>query len=163
MNKSERFEEIINRHRGILSKVAGLYCRNEDDRQDLVQEILVQLWRAFDGYDSTYKYSTWIYRISLNVAISFYRKSAAKKNQTVPLETEEISVSMPENDENEKRLSLLEKFIGELKELDKALMMLVLEEKSHKEIAEILGISVSNVSTKISRIKENLKQRFEVN
>lgn len=155
------FEEVIGQHRGILSKVANIYCRNEEDKKDLAQEIMIQLWRSFDKYDSNYKYSTWIYRISLNVAISFYRKNSAKKNQTVSLETEEIPVSMPERSKTENRLLLLEKFISELKELDKALMLLHLEGKNHKDIAEILGISVSNVSTKINRIKEKLKQKFE--
>ncbi len=160
MDKDNSFEQVISQHRGILWKVANLYCQNEEDRKDVVQEMLIQLWRAFDKYDSNFKYSTWIYRIALNVAISFYRKNSAKENRTTTLETEEIAVSPAEISETENRLSLLEKFISELKELDKALMLLYLEEKSHKEIAEILGISTSNVATKINRIKENLKRRF---
>lgn len=161
MDKINLFEEVIGQHRGILLKVANIYCQNEEDKKDLMQEIMIQLWRSFDKYDQKYKYSTWIYRISLNVAISFFRKNSAKKNQTVALETEEIPVSMPENSETENNLLLLEKFISELKELDKALMLLYLEEKNHKEIADILGISASNVSTKINRIKEKLKEKFE--
>lgn len=160
MNRTDSFEEVIGRHRGILLKVANIYCQNEEDKKDLVQEIMIQLWRAFDKYDQKYKFSTWIYRISLNVAISFYRKNSAKKYQTVALGDEEVPSPMPDNSETESNLLLLEKFIGELKELDKALMLLYLEGKNHKEIADILGISASNVSTKISRIKETLKENF---
>lgn len=160
MNNSKLFEEVIGQHQGILSKIVNIYCQNKEDKKDLTQEIMIQLWRSFDKYDPNYKHSTWIYRIALNVAISFYRKNSAKKNRTVALETEEIPVSLTEHSETESRLLLLEKFIGELKELDKALILLYLEEKSHREIAEILGVSVSNVSTKINRIKENLKRRF---
>jgi RNA polymerase sigma-70 factor (ECF subfamily) len=161
METSESFEDVVQRHQGIIYKVANLYCRNEADKQDLVQEILVQLWRSFDKYDNSYKYSTWIYRIALNVAISFYRKVSAKKNQTVPLEETQIVLYAPPTTESNGQLLLLEKFINELKELDKALMLLYLEEKSHKQISDILGISASNVSTKINRIKEKLKEKFE--
>lgn len=161
MDRTDSFEEVIGRHQGILLKVANIYCQNEEDKKDLVQEIMIQLWRAFDKYDQKYKYSTWIYRISLNVAISFYRKHAAKKNQTVALGDEEIPSSIPDISETENHLLLLEKLVGELKELDKALMLLSLEGKKHKEIADILGISASNVSTKLSRIKEKLKENFK--
>ncbi len=160
MNKDNSFEQIISQHQGILWKVANLYCQNEEDRKDVVQEMQIQLWHSFDKYDSNFKHSTWIYRIALNVAISFYRKNSVKENRTTTLENEEIAVSPAEISETENHLSLLEKFISELKELDKALMLLYLEEKSHSEIAEILGISTSNVATKINRIKENLKRRF---
>lgn len=160
MDTSESFEDIIERHKGILYKVVNLYCPNEEDKKDLMQEILIQLWRSFDKYDETYKYSTWIYRIALNVAISFYRKIIAKKNRTVPLERIEVSVLQPELSGYDAQLKLLETFIGEFKELDKALMLLYLEEKSHLEIAEVLGISTSNVATKIGRLKEKLKEKF---
>lgn len=160
MDKDQKFQEIIGQHQGILFKVARIYCQTDEDRKDLVQEILFQLWKSFDKYDSRFKYSTWIYRIALNVAISFYRKNSAKKEKSAAIEEAENVVVTTELDEGDTRLVLLEKFIGELKELDKALMMLYLADKSHQEIAEILGISASNVSTKIGRIKEKLKQKF---
>lgn len=160
MDKDEKFQEVIGQHKGILSKVARLYCQTDEDRKDLVQEMLFQIWRSFDKYDDRFKYSTWIYRIALNVAISFYRKNSAKKAQTAAIEEAENIVISVELAESDNRLSLLEEFIIELKELDKALIMLYLEEKSHQEISEILGISTSNVATKVGRIKEKLKQRF---
>lgn len=160
MEKDQIFQEVIGQHQGILYKVANLYCQTEEDRKDVMQETLFQLWRSFDKYDNRFKYSTWIYRIAINVAISFYRKNSVKRDQTTAIEEAENIVIAPELDETDSRLVLLERFISELKELDKALMVLYLEEKSHQEISEILGISTSNVSTKIGRIKEKLKQKF---
>lgn len=135
------------------------YCRDETDRQDLMQEILVRVWQALPTYNYHFKLSTWLYRIALNVAISFYRKNVGRQAKTFALP--EQMPQMPEAEtEKAQQLQMLEMFIQELKELDKALMLLYLEDKSHAEIADILGISVSNVGTKIGRIKEKLKQRF---
>lgn len=164
MNKADRselFVSLVQTHKGILYKVAGLYCKNEQDRKDLVQEIIVQLWRSFDRYDEQYRHSTWIYRIALNVAISFYRKESSRKKIAGPL-TEGI-IHFSGNDAAEEKdsdLGMLQEVIAGLKELDKALMLLYLEEKSHKEIARIMGISETNVATKINRIKQVLKQKI---
>lgn len=158
--KSKQFQALIEQHKGILFKVARTYCQDEEDRQDLIQEISIQIWHSFDRYNSKYKISTWLYRISLNVAISFYRKNAKRQNRTIPLNEHISEIKEVENTEKEEQLSLLEHFINELNDLDKALMLLYLEDKSHAELADILGISQSNVGTKIGRIKEKLKKRF---
>lgn len=163
MGKQEQqqyFQQIIAQHQGILFKVARTYCQNENDRDDLVQEMIIQIWRSLDRYDKSCNLSTWLYRISLNVAISFYRKSSARPKHYVMPGTETDQISANDQAENESQLNQLEQFINELKELDKALMLLYLEEKSHAEIAAILGISTSNVGTKIGRIKEQLRKRF---
>lgn len=154
------FTQLIEQNKGIIYKVARSYGKNEDDKSDLFQEIVLQLWRAFDRYDDRYKLSTWMYRIALNVAISFYRKERGKA-ELLPL-TEGMTEIADEtqNAEVEANINLLQQFINELKELDKALMILYLESKSYKEMADILGISETNVATKISRIKEQLKQKF---
>ena len=163
MDKQEQqqlFEDIIEQHKGILFKVARAYCPNEEDRQDLIQEMMIQIWLSIHKYNDQYKISTWLYRISLNVAISFYRKSSTRAKKYTGL-NEEMAVTLVEDkSEKEQQLNLLEQFISELKELDKALMILYLEDKSHAEIAGILGMSVSNVGTKTGRIKEKLKTRF---
>ena len=159
--KSNQFLSVIQSNKGIIYKVANSYCKNASDRQDLVQEIMVQLWKSFDKYTDQYKYSTWMYRIALNVAISFYRKETRRKQVTNPLS--EGILNYVENDvagEIEDNIKILQQFISELKVLDKALMLLYLEEKSQKEIAEIIGISETNVATKIGRIKILLKQKF---
>jgi len=163
MDKQEQqhlFESIMEQHKGILFKVARAYCLDEEDRQDLIQEMMIQIWQSIHKYDEQYKISTWLYRISLNVAISFYRKSSTRAKKYTELNEQTVEALDEDKSENERQLKLLQHFITELKEIDKALMILYLEDKSHAEIAEIVGISVSNVGTKLGRIKENLKTRF---
>jgi len=159
--KSNRFLSVIETNKGIIYKITNSYCKDAEDRKDLIQEIISQLWKSFDNYSEQYKYSTWIYRIALNVAISFYRKENRRKAITNPLSEGVFSFAdLHENTETESNLGFLQQFISELKDLDKALLLLYLEEKSHKEIAEIIGISETNVATKIGRIKLLLKQKF---
>lgn len=154
------FESTIEQHKGILFKVARSYCPDEEDRQDLIQEMMIQIWQSIHKYNDQYKISTWLYRISLNVAISFYRKSSTRAKKFTDLNEQVMKNPVENKSETERHLNLLEQFISELKEIDKALMILYLEDKSHTEIAEILGISVSNVGTKVGRIKKQLKTRF---
>lgn len=162
MKKEDKFLSVIDSHKGILYKVANNYCKNSEDRKDLIQEIIYQLWKGFDNYNPQFQYSTWIYRISLNVAISFYRKQRTITQNKVDIDDSLLVVSeILFNQETEDNLNLLQQFISELKEIDKAIMLLYLEQKSHKEIAEIIGISESNVGTKVSRIKMLLTQKFK--
>lgn len=158
---ADEFLEVIEAHKGILYKIARLYCKEADDRDDLVQEMIIQLWKSFSRYDSQYKYSTWIYRICLNVAISFYRKESNRKEMAHPY-TEAIlhfRGADPLEDRGEE-IHQLYRFISELREMDKALILLYLDEKSYKEIAEIIGLTETNVATKLNRIKAQLKQKF---
>jgi RNA polymerase sigma factor (sigma-70 family) len=161
LNKEKEFVEVIEAHKNLLYKIANTYCQDSQDQNDLVQDIILQIWQSFDKYNDQYKYSTWIYRIALNVAINFYKKEKRKKDILHPISKRIFNIteaSFPL--EQDERAQWLQKFISELKELDKALIILYLEEKSHQEIAEIMGISETNVSTKIGRIKANLKQKF---
>lgn len=163
MNKQEQqkfFKEVIEQHKGILFKVARVYCPNEVDRQDLIQEIMIQVWQSVHKYNDQFKITTWLYRISLNVAISFYRKNTTRANRFTVLNEQTTEILTEDKAETEQQLNLLEQFISELKELDKVLILLYLEDKTHTEIAEILGLSVSNVGTKVVRIKEKLKICF---
>ncbi len=160
VNTKEQFAQLIENNKGIIYKVARLYAKNQDDRDDIFEEIVVQLWGAFDRYNDQYKLSTWMYRIALNVAISFYRKERRRTEHHLPITLHPVEIAEESNTELEDNISLLQQFINELKELDKALMILYLESKSYKEIAEILGITETNVATKISRVKEQLKQKF---
>jgi RNA polymerase sigma-70 factor (ECF subfamily) len=152
-----QFAELLERHRGIVFKVAATYCRNAADREDVAQEIVTQLWRAFPKYDATRTFSTWMYRIALNVAISFVRSNTLRERHTVALDethdVEDASAAAPEQDE---RIKLLHAFIDRLDALNRALLLLYLDDRSHRDIAAILGITETNVATKISR----LKQRF---
>ncbi len=156
------FLTLLNDHKGIIYKIANAYGHRPEDREDLVQEITLQAWRSYPRYDSTYKVSTWLYRIALNVAISWFRKKDVRQKRELALEgkIEQRVDDSSADDEKEENLQTLHRFIGELKVLDKALMLLYLEDKSYEEIAEILHVSKTNVATKISRIKQKLKQRF---
>ncbi len=158
--KNESFQKLILQHKGILFNVARTYCQDEEDRQDLIQEMMIQIWQSFHKYNDKFKVSTWLYRISINVAISFYRKDSVRKKYSIPFDEQIFKINDDEEIEKKQQLNLLEQFIGELKEFDKAVILLYLEDKSHAEIADILGISVSNVGTKVGRIKDKLKHRF---
>lgn len=154
------FTQLIETNKRIIFKVCNSYCRNASDREDLAQEIIFQLWKSWSSFNHSVQLSTWMYRIALNVAISFYRRER-KTTDTVLMGEHVIEMA----DENldaglETNLGLLQQFINELRPLDKALLLLYLEEKQQKEIAEIMGISLSNVATKIGRIKELLRQKF---
>jgi RNA polymerase sigma factor (sigma-70 family) len=161
MNDAE-FLQLIRDNKGILFKISNSYCRNRDDREDLMQEIIYQLWKSAESFDNNRKFSTWMYRIALNVAISFYRQQRRSGLHFAfggELHLMELADHPPETDTDEK-IGLLQQFISEQNELDKALMILYLEERPYREIAEILGITETNVATKLSRIKGRLKQHF---
>ena len=163
-NKKDKFLTTLDTHKKIIYKVVNSYCNNKEDRKDLEQEIIIQLWNSFDKFNAEYKYSTWMYRIALNVAISFYRKE--KKwlviNDFYKEDSIYIIADENKNDtELDDNIKLLREFINSLNELNKALMLLYLEEKPYDEIAEILGISKTNVATKISRLKLKLKKNFK--
>ena len=158
MNPTDLLQRIQD-NKGILYKISNSYCRNAGDREDLMQEMVYQLWRSGQRFDETQKFSTWMYRIALNVAISFYRK-ASRSGVTVALDAEAHFDDGRSNEVLEERIEVLTQFVRELNELDKALMILYLEERPYREIAEILGISETNVATKLSRIKGRLRQKF---
>ena len=161
VDKSEFFLSVIETNKGIIYKVANLYCKDTEDRKDLVQEIVLKLWKSFESYNEQFKHSTWIYRVALNAAISFYRKEKLRKEINNPFSENLFNIAdFADNKQIEQSTLFLNQFISELKELDKALMLLYLEEKSHKEMAEIIGITETNVATKIGRIKAILKQKF---
>jgi len=157
----EAFQQIIEENKGIVYKIGNSYCKSEEDRKDLIQEIIFQLWKSYPTYNDQYALSTWIYRIALNTAISFYRRSSVRKKTFVPFpekvkQTKEDGKGFNWSEE----VDMLYKFINELKELDRALMLLYLEEKSYQEMAEILGITKTNIATRINRIKKKLKKKF---
>lgn len=160
-DKSTIFINIIEAHKGIIYKITNSYCKDDEDRNDLVQEIVLRLWKAFENYNDEFKHSTWIYRIALNTAISNYRKEKVKEKHIVKHAAPIFEVSDTSNTaEKEQNYLLLLQFVSELKELDRALILLYFEEKSYKEISEILGISETNVGTRMGRIKIFLKEKF---
>ena len=161
LSDDKDFLGILDQHKRIIFKICNSYCRNPESRKDLVQEVVIQLWKSYPKYDPQYKISTWIYRIALNVAISFYRREEKFKRHNPVSEALIVFKDDPEsNDEVENNLRLLQAFINELKEIDKAIILLYLDDKPYREIAEITGFTETNVATKINRIKEKLRTNF---
>lgn len=153
------FQELIERHRRIVFKVANIYARQAEDRADLAQEIVAHCWRAFAGYDPQRPFSTWLYRIALNVAISFGRGARLRDAHALALDEDlhdiAIEDAAPESDE---RVRALYRVIDCLDPLNRALLLLYLDEHSYRDIAEILGITETNVATKIARLKQRLRE-----
>lgn len=160
----DEFLKILEKHKGIIFKVVNVYCHDKKDQEDLVQEVIIQLWKNLEKYNEKYKWSTWIYRIALNVSISQYRRISARTKYETPMSESfvEISESDEAENESEENIKLLQQYIDQLNELNKALMILYLDGKSYGEIAGILDITPSNVSTKINRIKKKLKRQFKI-
>ena len=159
-DRQQAFGTLLQRHAGIVFKVANTYARLPEDRADLAQEIAAQLWRAWPKYDPTRSASTWMYRVALNVAISHVREqSVRQRHDAVPLDDDlhDMADSSATDHENENHLRLLQAFIARQPPLDRALLLLYLDERPQREIAEILGISEANVSTKIGRLKQCLR------
>ena len=159
-NRADRFVSLLDENRKILYKIAGTYAHESSDRQDLVQEMVVQLWRSFDRYDAGARFSTWMYRIALNVAISWFRAESRNERRFVPAGEAilEVATAPAESKELEDGLRVLWQAIDGLDPLDRALVVLYLDGQSHEAIAEVLGISSTNVGTKINRIKTRLRR-----
>ena len=152
----EAFIRLVDEHRGMLYKVCRMYCNNIQDRQDLFQEIIIQLWRSWPAFRGEARFGTWLYRIALNTAISGLRKKRTKivAAGTEFPELQDIQYSA----EKEEQLQQLYAAIGRLTEVEKALTMLYLEDKSYQDMEEILGISQNNLRVKMNRIKEKLRK-----
>lgn len=162
VDDEEIFLRLVEQHRGIIGKVAAGYSRTVADRHDLSQEIMLQLWKAYPRYSPERLFSTWMYRIALNVAISFLRRNTRPDRQTIPLdEVDREFVDENAADlETDERVALLQRVIATLEPLNRALLLLYLDDHSYRDIASILGITETNVATKLSRLKERLRQNL---
>lgn len=160
----ETFEEILNKNKGIIFRIVNYYCKNADDKKDLEQEILIQIWLSYKKYNDEFAWSTFIYRIALNVSIGFYKKQKRRKDKFINVN---LFIETHLQDETplviDDDLRVLNEFIFQLNDINKALMILYLQEKSYAEIGLILGISETNISTKINRLKIQLKEYFKKN
>lgn len=155
---NKEFVLMIQQNERIIYKVASFYADTENPISDLYQEIVLNLWKGYPSFRGESKYSTWMYRIALNTCISFFRRKKVRPNylENVP----DITDSVDNEDEQIKELYCL---INKLGKIEKALVLLYLDDKSYKEISEITGISLTNVATRISRIKEKLRQMSNIN
>jgi RNA polymerase sigma factor (sigma-70 family) len=155
------FIEVLKRHGNLIHQICYSYCQTPDLRKDLQQEILIQLWRSLQRFDGGVKLSTWVYKIGLNVAISFQRKESKYRREIgiddckAVLEVQQDSVA------DREEIRYLYSFISKLSALEKGLVLLYLDGYPYKEISEIIGISETNVSTKVSRIKKALRLEFD--
>jgi RNA polymerase sigma-70 factor, ECF subfamily len=158
----DQFLKLLERHGGIIRKVAAGYTRTSADRHDLMQEIRLQLWRAYPRYSPERPFSTWMYRIALNVAISFLRAHSSPRRQPIPLEQCGVDLideraSVPDSDE---RVTALQRVIELFDPLNRAVLLLYLDERSYREIAEIVGLSETNVATKLARLKDRIRREL---
>ena len=156
MTKEEAFTNMIKKNEGVIFKITSIYASGQYNRQDLYQEIVYQLWKSFDSFRQESKRGTWLYRVALNTAITQNRRSK-KRGHEVPIDQTIMRKVDSKDTLLEERLKELYTQIEKLNVLEKGVILLYLEGKSYEEIAEIMGLSTSNVGTKLSRIREKLK------
>ncbi|MEO6135966.1 MAG: RNA polymerase sigma factor [Ginsengibacter sp.] len=159
MDKTKLFLTALEDNKGLVFKIASVYTNSIDDRNDLAQEIIYQFWKSFDTFREQSSVSTWLYRLAMNVAI-YHLKTGKRKIQLVPLDEQIINFQKVENYELDEKWLVLKQHIDKLNLLDKGIVILYLEDKSYEEIGQIIGISASNVGTKLSRIKQKLKKQI---
>ncbi len=150
------FLEKVYKSQGVLYRICSVYTRNKEDWNDLWQEILLQLWRSFPSFQEKSSFSTWMYRVALNTALMHQRKKRTWFSTS--LEKETLANAEYPSSHQKEEVQILYECIQKLSQLDRAIILLKLEQKSYKEIAEITGFSESNVSVRILRIKNKLRQ-----
>ncbi len=159
VNRNDLFIPTIKEHEKLIYKIASVYTNCVEDRNDLEQDIIYQLWKSFETFSEKSGISTWIYKVAMNTAIH-HLKINKRKIVTVPLEEQLLDFYEPDNSVAEDKWKVFKQHIDELNLLDKGIVILYLENKSYEEISKIIGISVSNVGTRLNRIKEKIKQQI---
>jgi RNA polymerase sigma-70 factor, ECF subfamily len=154
--EEKKFVDLINQHQGLIHKVCIMYENDPDVRNDLFQEIVLQLWKSFSSFRGEAKITTWMYRIALNTAISGFRKDT-RKVKTEDLNDAHFNIS-ERPDDREENFQKLQWAIRQLSEIDRAMIMMALEEVPYEEIAETVGISQNNVRVRMNRIREKLRK-----
>ncbi len=155
-SKEQQFLTLLEKHKGILHKVARMYMDNAEDREDLHQEIIIQLWKSYDSFRSGSEFSTWMYRVAVNTAITSFKK---EKSRTERFSSDEVTdvASEEYNQEKDHQLELFYKAVQGLNPVEKALIFYFMEGLSHKETGLNLGLSEVNVRVKLNRTKEKLQ------
>ena len=153
----KEFIQIITDNQGIIHKVCSIYCDLEEDRRDLFQEIIVQLWKSYSSFRNESKFSTWMYRVALNTAITSFKKDKRQPDKTgISFETLQVAEEIYDN-QTEEQIRLLHHAVSRLTGIEKSIILLFLEDKKYEEIAEITGITQNYVRVKMNRIKKKLK------
>lgn len=156
---SHDFIQSIKENEGIIHKLVNIYAEKDNDQQDLYQEIVYQLWKSHQTFKGNSDISTWIYKVALNTSLS-HIKLKKKYTEYNSIKRVEFHVDDTSDNHYENKISEMYQKIRTLNELDKAIIFLFLEGKNHQEIAIIIGLSVSNIGTRINRIKQNLKNKI---
>jgi RNA polymerase sigma-70 factor (ECF subfamily) len=156
----QTFAQLIKENQHIIHKICLVYTSDHEDRRDLFQEICLQLWKSYGSFREESKFSTWLYRVALNTAIGDIRK---KKKWMVNEPFKKVQESPEEAYEKKEKLNVLYKTISKLNRIDKAVIILWLEEKSYEEIGEIVGMTSKNVSVRLVRIKQKLQKMIHSN
>ncbi len=159
MPSEKEFISLLKQHQKIVYKVCNLYMDLHSDREDLFQEITLQAWKAYGNFRGDAKFSTWLYRVALNTAITFFRKEKRKPS----IHLTDIVPEQPEDnyDPIEEQVKAMYAAIGNLSKIDKAIVMLYLEDYSYIEIGDMMGITANNVAVKMNRIKTKLKEETQ--
>lgn len=160
-NHKDIFLDEINKNMSIIHKVANIYFSNADDREDARQEILYQLWKSYPGYKGDAKFSTWMYKVALNTAITYVKKGNKILDKEMLPENYSLFVENNEQAEINEKLNLLYAAINTLSGIDKAITLLYLEDKSYDEISAITGFTKSNVSVRLVRIRLALREKLK--
>jgi RNA polymerase sigma factor (sigma-70 family) len=158
IKNEQSFLEQIQQHKGIIYKVSRMYMDSPEDREDLVQEILLRLWNSYQSFEGKSAFSTWMYRVAMNMAITFLRKEKTKPIFVQDNADELMNKPHETNSTAEKRLEVFYKAAKELSPIEKALIFYFMEGMSHREISGLLGISENNARVKLSRTKEKLQE-----
>jgi RNA polymerase sigma-70 factor (ECF subfamily) len=157
----KEFLHIIKENQGIIHKVCNIYCNEQDDRNDLFQEIVAQLWKSYSSFREESKFSTWMYRVALNTAITSFKKTKRRPDQNrLTMENFQIKDDSY-NSETEDEIKNLHRAVAQLTGIEKSIILLFLEDKKYEEIAEITGITQNYVRVKMNRIKKKLKKLME--
>ena len=159
--KENEFVILVQKHQNLIHKICRLYTRSDAEHKDLFQEITIQLWKAYPKFRGDSKFSTWMYRVGLNTAITLYRKSKRRiQSQNIDDFSYKIPHSDPYDDTEDQQLQMMYKAIKKLNDIEKALIFLYLESKNYKEISETIGISEVNARVKMNRVKKKLKKQL---
>ncbi len=155
------FVALLNENQNLVHKICRMYTNSKAAHDDLFQEISIQLWRSYDRFEGKSKFSTWMYRVGLNTAITLYRKEKKRIDKGVLHENTPQLMVQEYDTEIDEQLDWLYQKINNFSEIDKALTLLYLEDKKYDEIAETLGISSINARVKMNRIKKRLKEMIK--
>lgn len=160
--EENNFVRLIKQHQGLIHKVCLMYENDSDDRNDLFQEIVLQLWKSFPSFRGEAKITTWMYRIALNTAISGFRKRT-RKVQTEDIDERHHNISDQPYEDGEEEFQRLQAAIRKLPEIDRAMIMMALDEMPYEEIAETIGITQNNVRVRMNRVRERLRKLMTSN